>query len=110
MLKLHQEKVVRFVKVEQANAWVVLAFLVETEGGTIVNVSAPRIVRVIPKKDKVLALPGACGTQHPLLLPAPTLARVQNAINRTFAVVSPYFEGAELLSWFSARPPTAAHA
>lgn len=107
MLKLHQEKVVRFVKVEQANAWVVLAFLVETEGGRIISVSEPKLVRVIPKKDKQLALPGSCGTAHPVfLLSAPQLETTQNETRRIDSIVSPYFEGAELLSWLSARPPT----
>ena len=105
MLKLHQEKVIRFVKVEQANAWVVLAFLVETEGGTIINVSEPRLVRVIPKKDKQIALPGSVA-ENILLLAAPVSELVKNEIRRVASIVSPYFEGAELLSWFSARPPT----
>jgi hypothetical protein len=56
MLKIQQEKSIKFITVERPNASIVLAFLVVKEGEKIIYISEPRIAKVIPKVA-VKALP-----------------------------------------------------
>ena len=56
MLKVNSKQHIRFIKLEQPTAWVVVAILLETKNGQTVAISEPRVVKIIPKA--YYALPG----------------------------------------------------
>jgi hypothetical protein len=103
MLKIHESQQIKFLTVEKPTAWIIVAVLVNTEGDRIVSVSAPKIVKIVPKKA-ACALPGACAESMMLL----EGARPQMVYREP--VISPYVNAVVeepcVLAWVGARPPT----
>lgn len=103
--QLSQRKI-EFATLERPNAWIVVAFVVEFHGEEKIIVSAPKVVKVILKKN--LALTDGKKQQTLLALPAP--------ISHAFAVQaplpSPYvatifgFSNSDVVIGLAARPPT----
>ncbi len=105
MLQIHTQRKVEFMKIERANAWVVVAFLVEYALDERKVVSGPKVVKVILKTAN--ALPS--GKKQALLaLPAP----VSTSFAVTAPIVSIYFpntfgfSNSEFVISLAARPPT----
>ncbi len=107
MLKLHTKRHVRFATVEKDTVWIVVAVLFETRGTETFAISEPKIVKIIPKADK-LALKGSVSKSAFLSLP--TFLSNFNEIKH--AVISPYvttFFGSvnsQILIGLAAQPPT----
>jgi hypothetical protein len=105
MLKQRTQQHIRFAKIEQPNAWVVVAVLLETTGNETVAISEPKVVKVIPKAQ--FALPGGKKQSSAvLLLSAPYVAYFGHSLT------SPYFslifgsEKSNFIIGLAAQPPT----
>ncbi len=107
MLTLHAQRYIKVAKVEQQSAWLFVAWVVEKRGDTEVALSEPRVLRVIPKQP-LKALAGKIMAEaQALFLAAPRLLTGQ--IVRIISAIEVFagFTKPEVISWFSARPPTA---
>ena len=103
-LKLHREREIRLLTVEKAHCVVVLAVAIYREGGEVVHVSEPKIVKIIARK-KPLVLNGS-SVKSTLALEAPgIIQKIGKPIVSPFA--REFFATSEGVppSLF-ARPPT----
>ncbi len=83
MLKLRTKQHIRFAKLDQGTAWVVVAVLIETVGTETIAISEPKIVKIIPKTQQY-ALSGNVAKN--LTLAAPISAHHA----QPSSVISPY--------------------
>jgi hypothetical protein len=107
MLQLHRKREIKLATVEKATAWIVVAVAIETEGGEIIYVSEPRIVRVIPKKT--LALKGEITRGKKVLTLKGTTKPHSKPLQTS--VLSPYavdlkIRDEQSMVGIAARPPT----
>jgi hypothetical protein len=105
MKTLQIKRNIRFATVEKADAWVVLAVLVEIHDGRPVPVSEAKVVKIISKK--FAALTGNVKKNKILALTAPK--NFSNKIRH--GIISPFCTSFKYLAsnsipWFSAQPPT----
>ncbi|MBX4197802.1 hypothetical protein KW782_00505 [Candidatus Parcubacteria bacterium] len=103
MINIQTKQHIRFAKVEQPTAWVIVAILLETTGDETVAISEPRIVKVIPKNNTSLK----AGFDTRFILNAPVEILIHTA---PFA--SPYANllfgsrKSNFITGLAARPPT----
>ena len=108
MKSIQVKRNIRFFTIERADAWVVLAAVIEIHDGKEIPVSEPKIVRIIAKKFAVIA-----GNVEKKKVPALTAPKILfNKIVR--GVISPFctsfkYLAANSIPWFSAQPPTLNH-
>jgi hypothetical protein len=103
MLKLHTQQHIRFAKVEEANAFVVYAILVETCGNETVAISEPKIVKIIPKK--VATLSGSIASPFALVGSAATISHIKSPVASPFATLFD-FNIYKVDTGLGAQPPT----
>ncbi|MEO8637596.1 MAG: hypothetical protein ABI430_01705 [Candidatus Taylorbacteria bacterium] len=84
MIEISRKKNIRFVTVERGAVQMVLAFIVQEEGGEIVKISNPRIVRIISKKTALLS--GTAENSPEILL----LSAPKGKAQKHEFIISPY--------------------
>lgn len=99
-LNIYTRKYVKLTTLETQDGLALVAFLIVEEGGEVVSISEPRIVKILRKN---IALPGEISTAF--LLPAPRLKPILKEV-----ISSPYadyfnFKNLEF-SVYSPRAPT----
>jgi hypothetical protein len=103
MLNIRSQQHIRFAKIEQAHAWVVVAVLVETVGNETVAISEPKVVKIIPKK--LAQLSGFVARSVLLGAHAVVISHIDSPVISPFAK---YFDFAiyNVATGLGAQPPT----
>lgn len=100
-----QKQYIKTVTIEKANAWLTVSFLAEESNGETIIVSAPKIVKIIPKKTAP-TLRGDVLKNNFVLVAGKKLSKIV-----TEKIISPYIsefiKEIEFCLSYSARPPTA---
>ncbi len=104
MLKISSKKQhIRFATLEQPHAWVVVAFLIETNGNETIAVSDPKVVKIIPKSQFALK----AGNLSSFALSAPQEIVSTLSLQRSPYVVSLFgYSNSEVVIGLAAQPPT----
>jgi hypothetical protein len=96
---------IRVAKIENSTQWLFVAVVLEEQGGVMVAVSQPRVIKIIQKPNS--ALPGKISQAITFKLASP-LSKTQT---RTSRIQSPYVSilfgtTSEVIVGLAAQPPT----